>query len=109
MAGRAGGTLVLRPIASAEPSLHDVIGNCGPDRTAGEPESAEVATPFEHEGPDGTRVCDRRPVYTVLALQLPAVQLDRLVQRRAHRNGGALRKARGDVVSPPELGRTSGG
>jgi hypothetical protein len=54
MARRAGSTLVLRAIASAEASLHDVVCNRGPNLTAGEPELAEIAIPLEHEGPDGT-------------------------------------------------------
>jgi hypothetical protein len=106
MAGRAGGTLVLRAIASAEPPLHDVVRYRGPDLTAREPELAEMAIPFEHDGPDGTprEGAIEDTAHIVLVLQLPAIPLDRLVHRRSHRNGAALRKVRGNEVLPPALG-----
>jgi hypothetical protein len=94
VAGRAGGSLVLRAIAAAEPPLHDVVGDRGPDLTAREPELAEIAIPPEHEGSDGTphgRAIEGA-AHIVLVLQLPAIPLDRLVHRRSHRNGAALRQ-----------------
>jgi hypothetical protein len=92
-AGRAGGTLVFRTVAAAEPSFHDVVSNRGPDLAAGEPELAEIAIPLEHQGPDGTPRggAIEGAAHIVLVLQLPAIPVDRLVQRRSHRNGGALR------------------
>jgi hypothetical protein len=90
MAGRAGGTLILRTIASAEPSLHDVVGDRGSGLTARESELAEIAVPLEDEGADGTpRGCAiEGAAHIVLVLQLPAVPPDGLMHRRSHRNGG---------------------
>ena len=95
MAGRAGGTLVLRAIAAAEPSLHDVVGDRGPDLTAGKSELAEIAISLEHEGPDGTprRCAVEGAAHIVLTHHLAGVPSDRLMDRRSHRNDATLRKA----------------
>ena len=94
--------MVHRAIASAEPSIDDVVGNRGPDPTAGEPELAEIAISLEHEGPDRTP-CGRAiegAAHVVLMHLLTGVPSDRLMDRRSHRNSRALRKAPGTRKTP---------
>jgi hypothetical protein len=101
--------MVLRAIASAEPSLHNVVGNRGPDLTARESELAETAIPLEHEGPDGTpRGCAiEGAAHVVLTHLLTSVPPDRLMDRRSHRDGWAFRKALVNGRSAAALGTNS--
>src|SRR5271165_691003 len=92
--GRADRAQVIVVVAAVVFPFDDVISDGCPDLAAHELQLAKVAIALQHSGPHSAprlRAIEGSP-YVMQARRLPAVPLDRPVDRRSRGNGSALRK-----------------